>query len=411
MLAELVTFAVAQSAAGAAAAWVPRDVVIRGGQFINRRTGVAEVLNGTNVVMKGSPWIPEVAGTARCADDHSSCSTFNDADALYLKGLYGEHPSIRLGVIWAGGQPTPAAALDPAFVVRLRAFLRLCERHGIRVMLDVHQDAVGTAMCGEGVPMWFTKRRAQHHGLLFTLLNGPGVLGWPSLRRKSLLQLAQLTGDDARAQALPSSARQADHWAEEQRQGQLLHFGHGVVGTSRRRPALQSEEPVLPALERAGAPSWTGAPPVSSPTVFTDKADRVGLALGAVQGGWGVNIDVTDFSELQIEQLIGTAVGRAAYSGYIGLLAQAVADYPAAITIELMNEPPTIDEANLYRLCGRLAMEPFCPLISLSVSLSHCLSLSLCLSVSVCLAVCVSLSLARSLILSTPPPPPPPPPP
>ena len=35
---------------------------------------------------------------------------------------------------------------------------------------------------------------------------------------------------------------------------------------------------------------------------------------------------MTDFAELQIEQLVGTAAGRKAYSTYIGLLAEAVAD-------------------------------------------------------------------------------------
>jgi len=29
-------------------------------------------------------------------------------------------------------------------------------------VLDVHQDAVGTAMCGEGVPMWFTQVSDPH---------------------------------------------------------------------------------------------------------------------------------------------------------------------------------------------------------------------------------------------------------
>ena len=32
----------------------------------------------------------------------------------------------------------------------------LARRHGIYVVLDVHQDAVGTATCGEGVPQWFS---------------------------------------------------------------------------------------------------------------------------------------------------------------------------------------------------------------------------------------------------------------
>ena len=35
-----------------AEAWVPRSVVIRGGKFVNRKTGAAEIMNGTNVIMK-----------------------------------------------------------------------------------------------------------------------------------------------------------------------------------------------------------------------------------------------------------------------------------------------------------------------------------------------------------------------
>ena len=54
-------------------------------------------------------------------------------------------------------------------------------------------------------------------------------------------------------------------------------------------------------------------------------------------GGWGNNIDVTDFSQLQMTQLVATEDGRKAYAAYVKLLAEAVADYPAAISLELMN--------------------------------------------------------------------------
>ena len=56
--------------------------------------------------------------------------------------------------MWAGAQPTPDPVLDPDWLQRLWAILTLCEKHGIAVLLDVHQDAVGTATCGEGVPQW-----------------------------------------------------------------------------------------------------------------------------------------------------------------------------------------------------------------------------------------------------------------
>ena len=49
--------------------------------------------------------------------------------------------------------PAYAHALQ---VRRLQAILTLCHDNGIAVLLDVHQDAVGTAVCGEGVPQWYS---------------------------------------------------------------------------------------------------------------------------------------------------------------------------------------------------------------------------------------------------------------
>ena len=123
---------------------------------------------------QGPPWIPAVSGGTACALEGgptrgAPCSTFNEHDVAVLKskawtptGQNGRATIIRLGVIWAGGQPTPAAALDADFVARLHAFLALCEEHDIRVILDVHQDAVGTAQCGEGIPMWYSKQHFAH---------------------------------------------------------------------------------------------------------------------------------------------------------------------------------------------------------------------------------------------------------
>jgi beta-galactosidase GanA len=83
----------------------------------------------------------------------SSCFTFNDADISNLKARGWN--AIRLGVVWAGAQPSGGDALDAAFVGRLHAILDLCDEAGISVVLDNHGDMVGSAGCGNGVPMWF----------------------------------------------------------------------------------------------------------------------------------------------------------------------------------------------------------------------------------------------------------------
>ena len=84
--------------------------------------------------MKGPPYLPEVSGTSICSDDYSSstphtCSTFNQADIDNIKS-YGWN-AIRLGVTWAGAQPTDADELDPEFVRRLHALLNLTDANGI----------------------------------------------------------------------------------------------------------------------------------------------------------------------------------------------------------------------------------------------------------------------------------------
>uniref|UniRef100_A0A7S1AJ74 Glycoside hydrolase family 5 domain-containing protein n=1 Tax=Noctiluca scintillans TaxID=2966 RepID=A0A7S1AJ74_NOCSC len=133
-----------------------RDILVSGRNFVDGSTGATVVLTGTNVVMKGAPWIPAVNGTSRCGHTgDASCKTFNAADAQHLRDE--GYTMIRLAVPWAGGQPVKEEGLDPDFKARLEAVLDLCHQFNLAVLLDVHQDAVGTALCGEGVPMWVSQ--------------------------------------------------------------------------------------------------------------------------------------------------------------------------------------------------------------------------------------------------------------
>ena len=58
----------------------------------------------------------------------------------------------------AGAQPREEDALDPEFLQRLHAVLDLCDDNDINVLLDNHGDMVGSAGCGNGVPMWFQQK-------------------------------------------------------------------------------------------------------------------------------------------------------------------------------------------------------------------------------------------------------------
>uniref|UniRef100_A0A0G4I4S0 Glycoside hydrolase family 5 domain-containing protein n=1 Tax=Chromera velia CCMP2878 TaxID=1169474 RepID=A0A0G4I4S0_9ALVE len=148
---------------------VPRNVRISGKKFVSAATGESIVMEGPNVVVKGPPYLPSVEGETVCEDfvnkkcrkegTCSSCQTFNEADIKHMKEEMGWN-TIRLGVVWAGAQPRDEDALDSDFLNRLKAILSLTDKHGIHVILDNHGDMVGSAGCGNGVPMWFQQMAA-----------------------------------------------------------------------------------------------------------------------------------------------------------------------------------------------------------------------------------------------------------
>ena len=57
---------------------------------------------------------------------------------------------IRLGLTWAGAQPSgPHADLDSDVLKRLDAILDLCHEHNLNVMIDLHHSPVGLlSICG-----------------------------------------------------------------------------------------------------------------------------------------------------------------------------------------------------------------------------------------------------------------------
>ena len=167
--------------AAALAAPAPRNVRVSGKQFVLTATNKPIILNGPNVVVKGPPYLPKVTGDTVCNDEVNaacraagtctSCYTFNHADIAHMKKLGWN--AIRLGVVWAGAQPRDEDALDPVFVERLHAVLNLTDAAGIHVMLDNHGDMVGTAGCGNGVPMWVQKKASPE------LIGKPLETGFP----------------------------------------------------------------------------------------------------------------------------------------------------------------------------------------------------------------------------------------
>lgn len=109
---------------------LPRVLIAENGHFVNPTTREVVLMVGTNVVVKGPPFLPDASGTVGCADKPNcddmhnctaTCTTFNARDAATLKTQ--GYNFIRLGVVWAGGQPDGPGPLDPTFQAKLLAIL------------------------------------------------------------------------------------------------------------------------------------------------------------------------------------------------------------------------------------------------------------------------------------------------
>ncbi|KAL3933484.1 MAG: hypothetical protein SGPRY_000255 [Prymnesium sp.] len=191
--------------------------------------------------------------------------------------------AIRLGIAWPGAQPVDADRLDPSFVVNLQAILRLCEAHGIQVVLEMHGDMVGSANCGWGVPMWFSQRAA------------PELIGKP-------LQTA-----------LPYRL--------------LRPFTHKFAinsscGEDYKRWAKYAGDPNYNLLNECCTELNTG---------------------GNVAG-----LGYSTLAQATMDYLITAGPGRDAFVRYWRLVAEAVALFPAAVAIEPMNEPMSIERGSLF---------------------------------------------------------------
>jgi len=274
----------------------PRAVHVDGQQFA-LATGEPIILVGPNVVVKGPPYLPSVSGDTFCNDvvndvctaagNCTTCSTFNQADVDHIKQMGWN--TIRLGVVWAGAQPEDNGALDPDFVRKLHAILNLTDTAGLHVILDNHGDMVGTAGCGNGVPMWFQQKAS------------PELVGKP-------------LETDLPFKVLPSLR------VEELK-------GYAVCGANATKWA-----------RFAGDPNY-------------NLLNECCQALN-VDGLSGTNPPAngyTTVAQATMKYLVEPGAGRDAFVAFWALMAHAVAEHPSAVGCELMNEPMSIRRRSMFQ--------------------------------------------------------------
>src|SRR4051795_11509255 len=112
--------------------------VSHAGRWIVDAEGRVLIDHGFNVVSKLAPYDPAANG-------------FGADDARFLQ----QHgfTLVRLGVLPAAVEPAPGQ-FDDGYLDRIAATVRLLAGHGIRTLLDFHQDLFTERYGGEGLPDW-----------------------------------------------------------------------------------------------------------------------------------------------------------------------------------------------------------------------------------------------------------------
>ncbi|MDP9115839.1 MAG: cellulase family glycosylhydrolase [Actinomycetota bacterium] len=117
---------------------VPSLRLTQSGQWLLDSQGRAVVLHGLNEVFKLAPYEPSASG-------------FSDDDAAFLQA--NGFDAMRIGVIWAAVEPRPGV-YDDGYLASIAQTVQTLAAHGIRSLLDFHQDLYNEKFQGEGAPAW-----------------------------------------------------------------------------------------------------------------------------------------------------------------------------------------------------------------------------------------------------------------
>jgi endoglycosylceramidase len=110
------------------------------GRWFTDAAGRVVMIRGVNFVEKWAPFTPEADG-------------FDDDDAALL--AENGFNTVRLGVVFEFLMPEPGR-IDRSYLESIARTVRTLGGHGLRVLLDFHQDGWGPVTHGNGMPAWAT---------------------------------------------------------------------------------------------------------------------------------------------------------------------------------------------------------------------------------------------------------------
>jgi len=108
------------------------------------------VLRGLNTGgrSKFEPFLPFEIEAGADLDDVRSA-----ADAFYGRLLDWGLDTVRMPFSWEGVEPEPGV-IDADYLDRYEAMIDAAWSHGLRVIVDFHQDVYASPFCGDGFPPW-----------------------------------------------------------------------------------------------------------------------------------------------------------------------------------------------------------------------------------------------------------------
>eukprot|EP00928_Gymnodinium_smaydae_P041261 TRINITY_DN27933_c0_g6_i1.p1 TRINITY_DN27933_c0_g6~~TRINITY_DN27933_c0_g6_i1.p1 ORF type:complete len:546 (-),score=52.37 TRINITY_DN27933_c0_g6_i1:255-1823(-) len=107
--------------------------------------GRERLFHGTNIVYKKAPFHPS-------RGESNSKTSFVAEDMALLASM--GYNTIRLGATWAGTEPVEGQYNETFLDVVADIVSEAGQNYGIFSVLDHHQDAYSTAVCGTGFPSW-----------------------------------------------------------------------------------------------------------------------------------------------------------------------------------------------------------------------------------------------------------------
>lgn len=111
------------------------------GRWLTDRAGRVLEVHGLNLVIKKPPYRPAKEGISA-----------DDARFLHRHGFN----AVRLGVLMEALEPSPGH-FDNHYLHSVIRTAHLLARHGIRSLIDFHQDLFATTFQGEGLPTWMVQ--------------------------------------------------------------------------------------------------------------------------------------------------------------------------------------------------------------------------------------------------------------